>query len=283
MSYELTEAGFRDATGALHRSVRTDAIVDEAALSKQEASLPEYAETHTHDGHDPAVRAVMAQFEGFVATHVLANEAGRARAGKPTLLDVGCGISPRIPPYLRRVAPALTYVGLDPLPQVPERDYLFVNGTFEGLHRHLSPRFDYLLFSTSLDHFPDLEQVAREVGEVLAPDGLALFWVGLHDPDVVARQALADRAGQHGALGLREALRAAAAHPLRLARLYRAIRARERKLAAGEALDPYHFHYFTREALERSLDRVGEVVDAFFPPLTNSAFYAVRLRRERGA
>ena len=201
MTYELSEAGFRDEAGACQRSIRTELIADPLELEKQHESLDEYVATHEGGGRSGAVEALMRQFAGFVALRCLANEGARERSGRrPLLLDVGCGIGREVPPYARELQQALTYVGLDPFERNFERDYLFICGVFQGLHRHLRTKLDYLLFSTSLDHLPDLEGVKREIHATLAPSGLAFFWVGLHDPALVARVELTPGAPDRGPL-----------------------------------------------------------------------------------
>ena len=69
------------------------------------------------------------------------------------------------------------YIGLDPIPINKDRNYLFINGKFENLHNYLYEFrfFDCLIFSTSLDHFPDLEAVKSEIYHVLKKNGLAFF------------------------------------------------------------------------------------------------------------
>ncbi|MCA8924685.1 MAG: methyltransferase domain-containing protein [Planctomycetes bacterium] len=279
MTYELSEAGFRDEAGACQRSIRTELIADPLELEKQHESLDEYVATHEGGGRSGAVEALMRQFAGFVALRCLANEGARERSGRrPLLLDVGCGIGREVPPYARELQRALTYVGLDPFERNFERDYLFICGVFQGLHRHLRTKLDYLLFSTSLDHLPDLEGVKREIHATLAPSGLAFFWVGLHDPALVARQALAEWISGLDVLDLPQTLSTLARYPRRISRLYRVMRERRAKLAAGAPLDELHFHYFTEETLDRYLRELGEVVDRFAVPLTNSVFYAIRPR-----
>ena len=276
--FKLEPAGFRAANGDLCKTIRTELIEEERALSKQDNSLNEYRKTHEEEALAPNIRYLMRCFQYFIGHHI---PSLHPTEGIATLLDVGCGIGLRIPLYLREIAVQrrAAYIGLDPFPVNPNRDFFFINGRLEGLHKFLGNKFDCAIFSTSLDHFQDLEAVTAEIHKIIKPDGVAIFWVGLHDPDVVAEQEMSESWRGFPILSWTKVLRRAGLFPISILRMFLAMRRRQRMLSRGEALDNLHFHYFTAHSLQRYMETVGEIIDCQRVEKTNSVFYALRIRR----
>lgn len=92
------------------------------------------------------------------------------------ILDVGCGIHPRLAYVKDEVYARAFYVGLDPLEGAQRRPYHFVRGIAEQLP-FKSGTFDQVILATSLDHFIALDPVLKEVRRVLKQDGTVSIWI----------------------------------------------------------------------------------------------------------
>lgn len=156
-----------------------------------------------------------------------------------SVLDIGCGIEPKLfyvkPEWYRR----LTFVGLDPLRGKKERPYHFVQAIAEKLP-FKDGAFDQVILATSLDHIIDLDPVMKEVSRVLKPDGRVSIWVTVFEyspgRNISLASYLKDVAYLISRARLSDAWR-------RFANPY---------LAAGvdyRPTDQYHFYRFTRESL----------------------------------
>lgn len=244
--------------------------------AKQELSLDSYAIQHVNRDIDPATYAVYRLFGDYINS-----AAYRSRAERPLILDVGCGIFPKLSPALERLDERCEYVGLDPLARNLERSYPFVCGRLEDLAllTGFRPRFDVFVFGTSLDHLADLPSAAAAVRRLAAPGAMLVCWNGLTEPEkiisgngvAVFRQLLRYRF-------LPVALCAYAGYGLvRLPRLLRQLRIRGDKLAKGAALD-HHFRWFTEANTPAYLATFGEVIDFVVLPNTNHSFATVRIR-----
>lgn len=295
MIYSLTQDGFTKVSDVVEQSQRTlttELIQDDSALQKQDNSLDEYLDTHVQESLTPEIRYLSTCFRMFINFHLPIHPVDACTSSpaaksyplqsidaKLTLLDVGCGISKRTPLYIRDIASQdrAVYVGLDPFEVSKERDYIFINGTFEGLHKFLQHKFDCLIFSTSLDHFPDLEAVNQEIHRVLKPNGIAIFWVGVHDPSIVAEQSICDSFVRPPILSISKVLQRIAKFPLLMIRTHVAMKRRNNKLSSRIPLDDLHFHYFTESSLKDFMETVGTVVECHHVKNTNSFFYAVRI------
>ncbi|MDX4012956.1 methyltransferase domain-containing protein [Aliarcobacter skirrowii] len=255
------------------RTVKTELIMDEKQLELQDNSLEQYKETHELEQHSDEIKYLMSEFESFMALHLLSNKKENS-----TILDVGSGISVQHPIYFKNLKNSnLTYIGLDPFEINPQRDYLFTNGKFEGLHKYIDFKFDNLIFSTSLDHLENLNEVNEEITKVLKKDGIAFFWVGLHDPEIVSRQALSGFFKSLDIFKKRDLLKLMFKFPLILIKMYQLMRKRSIDLSKLQSMDNLHFHYFLDKNLENYMKSIGEIVDVKYTPFTNSVFYAVKL------
>ncbi|MBL3538289.1 methyltransferase domain-containing protein [Aminivibrio sp.] len=172
--YHITQNGFVDQNQNLSRTIQTELIEDETAFAKQDNSLDEYKETHEKENLSPQIVYLMYHFRRFIGYQIMTN----LKQDISYTLDVGCEISRKIPLYFREINDCnkAIYIGLDPIPTNTNRDYLFINGKFEGLHQFLDTFFDCLIFSTSLDHFPDLEAVVCEIRKIIKKT--AWFFLG---------------------------------------------------------------------------------------------------------
>ncbi|MEW5942676.1 MAG: hypothetical protein AB1710_02340 [Pseudomonadota bacterium] len=269
--------GFVDGNGVTYRYAELQGTDPDAAwVSLQDASIEEYL---NQDSMIPAeIQTLYELFDGFIAS-VLSGKR------KQRILDVGCGIRSNWPPYVRslqigQAATSNVYVGLDPLKHnMSGRQYPFIAGRLEDLPGTLNARFDAFLFSTSLDHFQDIRQCAAVISSLANPGAVSIFWIGLHDPAIVAEQVGAHVfrkifASLHPVRFLWRYLEAGFRVPVTYIRLL----ARRSKLLTGKPLDNLHFHYFTERNLRPALELFGEVERYLQVPGTNSVFVCVRHR-----
>lgn len=206
---------------------------------KQQSGLQAYSQPEYHEGQ-----------EGYPDAF---REFGRWSG---TVLDVGCGVSPSLPLYMRDEQD-VQYVGCDPLCPGDPRQYPFVAGLAEFLPFR-SATFDQCLFATSLDHFIDPLPCLREALRVLRPGGEVVIWSDVHDSEIkrdlivggrleLAKNLLRER--RYG-----EILQRALTSPTRIISSIKTyLRARGDHL--GE--DQYHFSRFTRDSLKQLLEGAG--------------------------
>lgn len=231
-----------------------------------DASLGEY-QIHHRDAYPEEIATIQKLFAGFIARHV-----------RGDVLDVGCGMGAEIPMYARGI-PHIRYFGIDPINSSAARDYPFICARIEDALPILSAlRFDGFIFATSLDHLRDPAYAARMIRALATPGARAVFWIGLHEPAMVAREIGATLLPQFFTpltwpsswyKSLRWQI-------LSFPRLMLALRRRERSLRMGMRLDELHFHYFTAESARATLISVfGDIVEELAVPGTNTVFYCV--------
>lgn len=273
--YRIVQDGFMDGRGVktsfLDLSKLSSASADWEHM--QQESLQEYV--HHAESTPSDVDVLYSLFGGYIARMIYGRMGLR-------ILDVGCGVRHDIPPYaafLGAHGDQNMYIGLDPIPHnVEGRNYNFICGRLEDIPRVLESKFNVFLFSTSLDHFEKLEDVAAAISLLSTENAVCIAWVGVHDANVVAEQT--------GALRFRrlfdslkplsffnQAMRLAASLP----RTYVALAKRAARLRRGEPLDNLHFHYFTRDGLLESMKLFGRPRDMMQIPGTNSVFVTVDL------
>jgi hypothetical protein len=138
--------------------------------------------------------------------------------------------------------------------------------------------FDMFLFCTSLDHIEDLDACAAAVKSVAAAGATCVFWVGLHDPDIVA--------APEGGFVFRNLIRL---HPLvsliayfgygilRFPGLVWRMAWRKRDLREGRRLDNLHFWYFTRNTISDVFKKFGETEEILLIPHSNHIFVRVKI------
>lgn len=241
-----------------------------------EASLAEYRDHHGGGNYPPLMLETFAMLEGFIGKWAKI-------WGAETVIDLGCGIGRDLPPYMRNLAGAMTYVGLDPLDENPARAYPFICGRLEDLAvRPLDKKFGLALFATSLDHFEDARNALTLAGRI-TDGGRAVILCGVHDSPLTARKDVSSRIEQicrtHRSF-LPRTIAFLAFGLLTLPRLALALARREARLRAGRPLDALHVHYFTEESLRALLTGAGTVHEFVSCPGTNGILAAVTLSPE---
>lgn len=244
--------------------------------ARQNLSLESYAAQHVAREIDLANLAAYRMFGAYINV-----AAYKTRQGRPLVLDVGCGIFPRLSPALEQLDDRCQYVGLDPLPHNMERSYPFVCGRLEDLASlsGFAPRFDLFVFGTSLDHFEELGAAAAAVRRLAAPGALLVCWNGLQEPEkVVCGNGVAVFQALVGYRSLLAAMCAYAGYGLiRLPRLLTRMRVRRDKIAKSEVMD-HHFRWFTEANTADYLSGFGDVIDMVVLPNTNHSFATVRIK-----
>jgi len=246
---------------------------------RQNRALPGYL--HEIETVPPELQQLYEFFSWYIAFALLNGRCKR-------ILDIGCGVGTYLPSYIRPLANLLAlhgiqYVGLDPIDQnAAGREYLFIRGRIEDLPFVLEGDFDLFLFATSLDHVEDTSRAADAVSKLAAPGSLGIFWVGLHDPALVAEELGRKWFGRlYSSLNpVSFLLRAALVIAVMLRRYPDMIR-RAWRLRRGIPLDNLHFAYFTRANIRSHLERFGEVRDLTHVVGTNSAFATVEIGGDR--
>jgi len=239
--------------------------------AKQSSSLSEYQ--HEIEAPDAETMTLYKLFRGYIASVAVENLQNLDRA---KLLDVGCGISPHVPEYVGGLAGKLTYIGLDPFPVNPKREYLFLQGMLEGVAHRLADhvKFDLFVFSTSLDHFESISVAAETVKSLAAPNAYCVFFVGLHDVDLVA-EIYGRGIIKHVFRDLSRsslAVQAIRTSLIRLPRIRSELSRRRRLLEQNQPLDDKHFYYFTRNNIVDYLRQFGTITDSTAVPGTNALF-----------
>lgn len=275
--YTLTPAGFcDDQRGIDHYLVLSGRGADPEWEYKQRSSMAEYLEQVQII--PPETKTLYHLFDGFIAAAISGQRGLR-------ILDVGCGIQPDWPIYVSslQVAQPLTgnvYVGLDPIPYMADkRSYPFICGRMEDLPGKLDGKFDTFIFATSLDHFENVPALASVVKSMASEHATCIFWVGLHDPRIVAEQA-----GVKVFAGLFQSLRPARFLPkwlMAVAQMllsyYPQLLLRRSRLLKGRKLDNLHYCYFTEQSVQDYFRLFGDVGLSLRIPGTNSMFAVVRV------
>lgn len=104
------------------------------------------------------------------------------------VLDIGCGPQAQLPSYIP--CKDLNFVGIDPLPGAPQRDYTMLHGIAEYLP-FADNTFDHVLFATTLDHMLSPQKALSEAHRVVREKtGKVHIWIY----DNTLKMSLADRA-----------------------------------------------------------------------------------------
>lgn len=115
---------------------------------------------------------------GLASRALYAALAGLAPAAYGTLLDLGCGQKP----YAGLFAPYVTqHVGMDMPASIHGRDALDLIGSALSLPI-VSSSCNTVLATEVMEHVPDPDRMLAEIYRVLAPGGVLILSVPLHEP-----------------------------------------------------------------------------------------------------
>lgn len=245
-------------------------------LEKQKTSVEEYKITHTESGIDFKTKDIYKLFNAWINNFIFLTYGD----SPINVLDVGCGIWKDIPPYIKETKKSITFVGLDPEIINPPREFLFINGMIEDLHKYLheTVKFDVFLFSTSLDHIENIEYCADSLRKVAAQPSYCIFFLGLHDVKFVAEKKGADIFGyvcQDSEIGKMFVRSVKCAIQCML--YFKIMIMRNKKMRKKIPLDNKHFHYFTLENVCDYMNNFGEIVDRLIIPGSNVIFITVKM------
>lgn len=148
----------------------------------------------------------------------------------------------------------------------------------EDVPDFLETKFDVFIFSTCLDHFEKIETVADAVRKIANPNAICIIWIGLHDTQIIAEQAGAQRfPALFKTLDLPGFIIKFPAFIIKTLATFWYYKKREKRLKNNIPLDNLHFHYFTLESIKKSLSFFGNITDTRKIPGTNGVFYVVEI------
>lgn len=184
-------------------------------------------------------------FGGFIGATVDRSE---------IVLDIGCGITPELPIYIRDLS-LKRYLGLEPLPTSVQREYPCLVGAIAESIPLAAKSIGAAVLATSIDHIEKIDEAVAEMKRVLRPGGRIYFWIGLYEPEIMAASKTFENIVVNGS-PLKRALRIAAAYPEYAYLLYRMSK-RRRQLARGERIDNAHCRYYTRTNTAEAMAKWG--------------------------
>jgi SAM-dependent methyltransferase len=203
------------------------AAVPEDWQERQDQSIERYASEHYNEDPRPAQ-----MFGNFIATTLTNRNA--------VVLDVGCGISPKLPYYVEQLS-LTRYLGLEPLTVPVQREYACLTGAVAEKMPLKDASVDAVIFATSFDHIADGKAAMTETRRVLKPGGAVYMWQGISNPDVLATSSTLHRLNR-GAVGV-------LAVACQAGVIARRMHKRRRDLRLGRRLDAVHERWFTRDEL----------------------------------
>ena len=271
--------------GGRSRSIK---IIDEDDASvawqeKQDTALDEYLASHVQELISPQTTSLYKLFGAYIGNAL--HEPDEKK--QPNVLDIGCGIGGKRPLYIRTLQDDVNYFGLDAFDLNPDREYPFICSRIETLMKvpEFRGKFDMFIFGTSLDHFENLDEVAETVRYLAAPNAKVVFWVGLHDVDLIASEEGARDLGRvfQGSGVLSTFVRSLGYLFWTFPRVFLVLMLRQMKLNKRKNLDDFHFWYFTEKDLPGVLSQFGEISDITYVPGGGSIFATCRIEAQERA
>jgi SAM-dependent methyltransferase len=244
-------------------------------IKKQDDAIDEYISEL--DLADPLVDDCYKLLDDYIVSRIY----GR---GNINVIDIGCGIGKDYAKYVRSFdsnekLKEINFIGLDPLPvNIDTRKYPFICGRIEDLEGKLETKFDVFILASCLDHFENIQNAAQVIRKMANPNAICIVWIGLHDTEIIAEQmGYLKYPKLFQSLNIFNFTKNLISFSFESMRTFFYYRNRERKLKASIPLDPYHFHYFTRTSILKSLAHFGRVTHERKVPGSNSFFYTVEL------
>ena len=184
------------------------------------------------------------------------------------VLDIGCGLHPSLPHYVKQLG-LPDFCGIEPLTVQVDRDFRCLTGVLAENIPLETGSAGSALFATSLDHIEDAKAAIKEVTRVV--HGPLYFWLGVHDPYIVAESKTFGVIFNH-----RKGVRKFASFflaPVEYAYVAWQMRKRKRDLANGTPLDTAHVRYHTMAGVDAEFASYGlRITRRVLVPGSGSAF-----------
>ena len=262
-------AGFEMTDGSLsNRICIPPATEDDEWREMNEASIQEY-EAHHQGAYPESTTVIQKLFAGFVARHFAVPYSTSAVAWDQRFpYTPGISLISAISGLTRSIGRVI--VSIRSSARASRMSYRRLP-RLDSTDSYMPPRS--ITYEIPPARAASLARLGRQAGR-------AVFWIGLHDPGLVAREI--------GATALEKIVTPVAWETsiykslrwqmLSFPRLLLGLRRRQRSLELGKPLDDLHFHHFTEGLARRILlDNFGAIVDELPVPGTNSRFYCVQL------
>jgi SAM-dependent methyltransferase len=239
----------------LQGAAQAQAALPAAWQERQQQSIERNEDEHYNEDPRPAQ-----MFGNFIATTLTDRNA--------IVLDVGCGISPKLPHYVEQLG-LTRYLGLEPLAVPVAREYACLTGAIAEEMPLKDSSIDAVIFATSFDHIADATAAIAETRRVLKPGGAVYMWQGISDADALAESSTLHRL-KRGALAVPLIAAQAAVIAYRMQK-------RRRDLRLGNRLDSMHERWFTRHSLVGAVSGWGfDLVRYLEPPGLSSMYLEMR-------
>ncbi len=189
---------------------------------------------------------------------------------------MGCGLDKLLPNYVKQLG-LHAYLAMEPLSVPVVRDFSCLVGAVAENIPLKDDTIGAAIFATSLDHIEKAKDAIAEVDRVLKPDGSMYFWIGLHDPWLLAEAKSFGPIVNRGSIVKRIARIAAA--PAEYGYLLYRMWRRGRRLAKGISLDHAHCKYYTKANIEADMKSYGlSITRSLLVPNSSSIFIEARAK-----
>ena len=169
------------------KTIHGDKTISEDWEIKQKNSIEEY--NLTHDNNYPEYINYIFRIYGWVINSTILRKI--SNNNQINVLDVGCGISKKIPPYFNCNNNQVNYIGLDPININSNRDFLFINSVIEKIDELIPPNsIDIFCFSTSLDHIQDLNILVEKLKIVANKNAKVVMVQSVRDSNIYANKLM---------------------------------------------------------------------------------------------
>tara|TARA_Y100000991_G_scaffold189986_1_gene156134 strand:- start:265 stop:1107 length:843 start_codon:yes stop_codon:yes gene_type:complete len=244
------------------KTIHGDKTISEDWEIKQKNSIEEY--NLTHDNNYPEYINYIFRIYGWVINSTILSKI--SNNNQINVLDVGCGISKKIPPYFNCNNNQVNYIGLDPININSNRDFLFINSVIEKIDELIPPNsIDIFCFSTSLDHIQDLNILVEKLKIVANKNAKVVMVQSVRDSNIYANKLMyyhLDSMNNISFTGFKNKLKYINRVKLFILNLFKErkkIEVLEKKMKSSQSLDDLHFHFFTRETLGNFLvNKIGK-------------------------
>jgi ubiquinone/menaquinone biosynthesis C-methylase UbiE len=244
------------------KTIHGDKTISEDWEIKQKNSIEEY--NLTHDNNYPEYINYIFRIYGWVINSTILSKI--SNNNQINVLDVGCGISKKTPPYFNCNNNQVNYIGLDPININSNRDFLFINSVIEKIDELIPPNsIDIFCFSTSLDHIQDLNILVEKLKIVANKNAKVVMVQSVRDSNIYANKLMyyhLDSMNNISFTGFKNKLKYINRIKLFILNLFKErkkIEVLEKKIKSSQSLDDLHFHFFTRETLRNFLlNKIGK-------------------------